>query len=170
MRTQQKFMTVAVAGGLMLSGGALTACGNTVENAVEQAAGDAIDGDVDVDLDNGGISITSSDGTQVQIGGNATIPDSWPSAIPVFEGGTLASVTASADGASVSAVWFTDQAPADAIASYDALMTAAGYVPAENVVVGLDAARYTGNGYTVSTLATETDGKTTLVLSGEKGT
>lgn len=65
----------------------LSACGKAVEkiaekaieNAVESAAG----GNAEVNADDTGIAISNEQG-EVQIGGNATAPEGWPSEVLIY--------------------------------------------------------------------------------------
>lgn len=86
----KKFTLLVMATLLMASCGAVAekAAERVVENAIEKAAeeGDGSGGDVDVDVDDGGITFSGSDGESVQIGEGVEIPADFP--IPILDGGT----------------------------------------------------------------------------------
>jgi len=161
-------LTAAVVSIALLAGAPLLAgCGSAAESAIENAAGEAIGGDVD--LDNGNLTVTNSDGSQVQIGENLAVPDSWPAAVPTYDGGALLSVTVDGDGSRANAMWKTDAAAEDAIDAYTAALISAGFAPREvNEMEGVNTADFTGNGYSVTLLAIAVDGATTLTAVVEK--
>ena len=168
MIATRRRLTAAVVSLAILAGAPLLAgCGNSVENAIENAAGDAIGGDVD--LDDGTLTVTNSDGTQVQIGENAAIPDNWPSAVPTYDGGTLLTVSVSADASQASGMWKTDQPAKDAITAYSSALTSAGFTAGQvNDMDGVTTADFTGNGYSVTLMAIAVDDATTLTAVVEK--
>ena len=170
-QAHRRVTPVALAAVLIVGAPALTACGSLAENALEQAAGDAIGGDID--LNDGGLTITSSDGTQVQVGENLSIPDNWPDTVPTLDGGTLVSVMASGDGATLNAIWSTQDAPDAAASAYGAALEAAGFATIGTTefsdVLGTAGGDYTGNGYTVNIVAVAgDDGVTTLIMSAQQ--
>ncbi len=139
----------------------LVGCGNVAEMAAEKAAGAAVGGDVNVD--EGGVSVTDESGNAVSIGENVKIPDAWPSSVPLFEGGTAIMASANADG-SAGAMWTTDAKPEDAAAAYDKAMLAAGFTQADTSNLGgMVMTNYTGNGLAVNVTAVGTDDGTTGV-------
>jgi hypothetical protein len=145
----------------------LTGCGSAVQGAVEKAAGDAIGGNVNINSD--GLSVTDSNGNQVQIGENVKMPDNWPSQVPQFEGGKLASVMVAGDGASVNALWTTDAALPDAAKAYRDALAAAGYTQDDTMSAdGLESGNHTGNGYKVNFVISGSDGQTSIMVTAEK--
>src|SRR4030043_200323 len=75
-------LVLAVAAMLILAfGGCKNVASDFVEKAIEDAA--AKEGeDVDIDIDEGKVSITDEEGNEISIGGT-DIPDGWPAEIPV---------------------------------------------------------------------------------------
>jgi hypothetical protein len=65
----------------------LTSCGKAVEKitekAIEASVDNVTDSNVEVSTDDTGVTISNEQG-EVQIGGNATIPENWPSEIPLY--------------------------------------------------------------------------------------
>lgn len=66
---------------LSMSGCAQQIASKLVEKAIEGAAAKSGDS-VDIDLDNGAVKMTDESGNEVNLGGT-TIPDGWPSSVPV---------------------------------------------------------------------------------------
>jgi hypothetical protein len=166
-RTPHRLTAVALTGLLALGIPALAGCGNVAENAIEQAAGDAIGGDVE--LSDGGLTVTNSDGTQMQLGENMSVPDNWPSGLPTYDGGSLVSVVVEGDGSTVNAVWTTEEAAEDAAATYGAALESAGYTAGTTSnMAGMANTEYTGGEYTVNVTALDADGTTTLMVNAEK--
>ena len=62
--TRRRITATVVSIALVAGAPLLAGCGNAAESAIENAAGDAIGGDVD--LDDGTLTVTSSDGTQAR--------------------------------------------------------------------------------------------------------
>ena len=167
-RTRRRVTLTVLSASLVVGAPALTSCGSLAENALEQAAGDAIGGDVN--LDDGGLTITSSDGTEVQVGENPSIPDNWPDTVPTLDGGTLISVMASGDGGTLNAIWTIPDEPEAAASAYGAALEAAGFVKAESSSgLGMAGGDYAGNGYTVNVVAVSgDDGATTILMNAER--
>ncbi len=167
-RNRRRIAVAVMSVALLLGAPILTACGNAVEGALENAAGDAIGGDVDISDDS--LSVTSSDGTQMQIGENISIPDTWPGDVPLYEGGKLQTVTVSGDASQASAMWQTDQAAEDAVAAYSSQIVGAGFTAGQvNNMGGVNTADFTGSGYSVTIMAIAVDGgATTLTVVAEK--
>lgn len=167
MTKTRRATATAIAACLLLTAPVLSACSNAAESAVEQAAGEAIGGDVD--LESGGMNVTSSDGTQIQVGENVTLPSNWPAIMPTYDVGTLISVMASGDGATLNAIWTTDN-PADvAAAAYGDALTKAGYALVVGSDAGLFGGDYVGNGYSVNVVSvTGSDGSTTVLMNAAK--
>jgi hypothetical protein len=145
---------------------ALASCGQVAEKAAEQAAEQAIGGDVDVT--DGGVTVTDEDGNQMAAGENVTIPDNWPAEVPVYDGGTLQVVTVQADG-SASAMWATDGTPQEAATAYAEALTSAGFTEdSTSNMGGMIVNMYTGNGFEVSLNALDADGTTNLMVTVQK--
>ncbi len=151
---------------LALGATALTACGNIAEQAVEGAAEQALGGEGDVNLEDGQITVTQSDGTEVSLGEDVAIPDGWPSEVPTYDGGTLMTVMVGPDGSSADAMWATEATPEEAVAEYGSALEAAGYTAGEQqAAAGMSMVEYTGNGFTV-TVSGIGDGTTTSLIVG----
>lgn len=74
---------------------------------------------------------TSAPAADIAIGSDGGLPSSWPTALPTPAHADIVTVVVADDGATVNAVWRTDQAPD---AAWDALRTAlvaAGFRPSE---------------------------------------
>lgn len=146
---------------------ALAGCGSAVQGAVEKAAGQAIGGNVDINSN--GLSVTDSNGNQVQIGSDVTMPDNWPSVVPQFDGGKLTSVMVAGDGASVNAMWSTDASAADAAKAYGDALTGAGFKQDQTTNAGgVESSQYSGNGYTVNVVVSSAGDGTTVLVNAEK--
>ena len=146
---------------------ALAGCGSAVQGAVEKAAGQAIGGNVDINSN--GLSVTDSNGNQVQIGSDVTMPDNWPAAVPKFDGGKLTSVMVAGDGASVNAMWSTDASAADAAKAYGDALTGAGFTQDQTTNAGgVESSQYSGNGYTVNVVVSSAGDGTTVLVNAEK--
>ncbi|MEI6360673.1 MAG: hypothetical protein WCP95_00935 [Actinomycetes bacterium] len=144
----------------------LAGCGG-VQGAVEKAAGDAIGGNVDINSK--GLSITDSNGNQVQLGEDVTMPGNWPAAVPQLEGGKLVSVMVAGDGASANAMWTTDAAVADAAKSYSDALIGAGFTADQNAnAAGAETGQFSGNGYTVNMVVSGSGDTTSVLVNAEK--
>ena len=146
---------------------ALASCGMATEKAAEQLAEQAIGGDVDVS--DGEVTITDDEGNAVSVGEDVAIPDTWPSEIPLYDGGTLQMVSVTNDG-SATAMWLVEGSATDAAAAYGSSLESAGFtVDTESNMGGMILNSYKGSGYTVSmqSIASE-DGQTTLMVVAEK--
>lgn len=81
----------------------IVSCGTLAEKGTERLLEKAIEsesgGDVDIDLDDGGISVSGTGGESIVVGEGASIPDSLT--MPVPEGGTVLLSMEVGDGASV---------------------------------------------------------------------
>jgi hypothetical protein len=145
----------------------LVGCGNAVQGAVEKAAGDAIGGNVNINSN--GLSVTDSNGNQVQIGEDVQMPGNWPTEVPQFQGGKLASVMVAGDGASVNAMWTTKAAVADAAKAYGDALVSAGYTQDQTANAGgTESSQYSGNGYRVNVIVSGSDGNTSVLVNAEK--
>ena len=163
--TRRRVATAAAAACLLLAAPILAACSNDAESAAEQSVIDAVGGDVN--LESGGMDVTSSDGTQIQVGENVTLPSNWPATMPTYEVGTLISVMASGDLSTLNAIWTTDKS-----------RRRCGCVrrcPREGgirEVVGSDGGLfggdYVGNGYSVNVVAVAGDDGTTVLMNAAK--
>lgn len=147
----------------------LTACGQAAEKAAEVAAEQALGGEGgDVDITDEGVTITDEEGNEAAIGENVAVPDTWPSEVPLYDGGTLQMVSVEGDG-SASAMWVTDASVQDAAAAYSDALKAAGYTEDSMTDMGgVMTGMYIGNGYTVNFNAVDADGQTTVMMSAEK--
>ena len=165
--TRRRAAVAAVAACLMLAAPALTACSNDAESAAEQSVADAVGGDVN--LESGGLDVTSSDGTQIQVGENVTLPSNWPATMPTYEAGTLISVMVSGDLSTLNAIWTTENAADVAATAYGEALTNAGYTIVTGSDAGLFGGDYVGNGYTVNVVSvTGGDGSTTVLMNAAK--
>jgi hypothetical protein len=165
--THRRTAVLALAALLALGAPMVSACGSAVQGAVEKAAGDAIGGNVDINSN--GLSVTDSNGNQIQIGEDVAMPDNWPSAVPKFDGGKLASVMVAGDGASVNAMWTTDASADEAAKAYNDALLGAGFTQEQSMAAGgVGGGTYSGNGYKVNVVVTGADGQTTVLVNAEK--
>ncbi len=168
MHPTRPLVTAALAALLVLGTPALTACGGTAQQAAEEAAGNAIGGNVDINSD--GVTVQDSAGNNVTIGEDVSLPDNWPVEIPAYEGGSLTSVMVAGDGSSVTAIWTTDATPEDAAKAYGDALVAAGFtVGTTTNAGGMSGGDYTGNGYTVNVVVIASDGQTNVMVNASKG-
>ncbi len=167
MTTIRTRTLAAIAAAALILTPGLSACGQGVEEVAEQAAENAMGGG-DVEINDDGVTITDEEGNEMAAGENVALPDSWPSEVPPFEGGTLTVVTVSPDGSY--AAWTTEGSPEDVVGAYGATLEEAGYVVGnEGAAAGAVFREYTGNGYTVTLSATEDAGQTMLMLTAVTG-
>ncbi len=184
-RTHRRLATTALAAVLALATPALVSCGGVAESAVEKAAEAAVGGNVDITEDgltvegeNGenlevtedGLTVEGENGDTLAIGGDAGLPENWPAAIPAVDGGTLASVMVSGDGATSNAIWMTDASVADAAAAYAAALSAAGFASSGDAISAADMMSndYTGNGYTVNVVVATTGDQSSVMVNATK--
>ena len=161
-------VSAALACMLVLGTSALSGCGSAVQGAVEEAAGKAIGGNVDINSD--GLSVTDASGNAVQSGDDVSVPDNWPAEVPIYDGGKLKSVMVAGDGASVNAVWQADGTADEAAKAYGAALEAAGFTPGDMTsTAGMTGGDYTGNGYKVNVVVIAADGTTSVMVNAEKG-
>lgn len=162
--TSRTRTALAVSGALLLLLGT-TACGTddvadqAAESAVERAIEDAASSegvDVDVDAEDGSVSIESSDGTFTS--GMGALPQGFPEDIPVLEGEILQG--ASSDGNGTTG-WFVsvtvDQPGDEALGEAAALLEGAGYSEGDNSMAmeGLSYVQYVGSDWEVILGATD---------------
>jgi len=166
--TRRRAAVAAAAACLLLAAPVLTACSNDAESTAEQSVIDAVGGDVN--LESGGMDVTSSDGTQIQVGDDVTLPSNWPATMPTYEVGKLISVMASGDLSTLNAIWTTDNSPDVAAAAYGDALAKAGYAMVLGSDAGLFGGDYVGNGYSVNVVAVAGDDGTTVLMNAAKNT
>lgn len=141
---------------------ALTACGEGVEQTAERIAEDAMGGDVDIE--DGSVTITDEEGNEMVAGEGVTLPSNWP--LPVPDSGTLAMATVQTDGTAYG-MWVVDGSAKDVADAYGDLLISEGY--ALNQESSLDGAimrDYSAMGMFVSVVVGETEGETTIAVTG----
>lgn len=153
-RTSRPRTALAASGALLLLLGA-TACGaddvadQAAESAVERAIEDAASSegvDVDVDTEDGSVTIESSDGTFTS--GMGSLPQGFPEDIPVVEGEILQGASSEGNGTTGWVVSVAvDQSPDQAIAEAAAALEGAGYTEGDNSasMEGLSYVQYVGS-------------------------
>lgn len=166
MRTGEVTRIIAAVAVTVVSIGALSACSSPAEeiaeSVAEQAVEEAVGGEVDISGDS--VTVTDADGNEVAVGSSVVVPDSWPAALPRYDG-TLAMVSVQADG-SVYAMWTTETTPEDAAAAYGAQLEAAGYaMEQEAQMVDTVIREYRSATMTVSVVAGTAEGVTNLTVS-----
>jgi hypothetical protein len=168
MHPKRRLMTATLVALLALGTPALTSCGGAAQKAAEEAAGNAIGGNVDIN--SGGVTVQDSAGNNITIGDDVSLPDNWPKEIPAYEGGKLSSVMVAGDGSSVNTIWTTDATAEEAAKAYGAALESAGFTLGNTTnAEGMSGGDYTGNGYQVNIVAIAADGKTSLMVNAEKG-
>ncbi len=145
---------------------ALAGCGEAIQQGAEQLAEGAVGGDVNITDD--GITVEGEGGEDLAMGSNLALPDSWPPAVPAFEGGSLSVVSVSGDNAN--GMWTYEGTGEDALASYRSALEAAGYViETESTIGGLTVINAKGNGYVVDATIGEAAGQTSITLTATAG-
>jgi len=140
----------------------LTACGGVAETVTEQAMEEAMGGDVAINDE--GISMTDDEGNQMAIGEGVAVPDNWPSNIPLYDG-TLVMVSSAADG-TATASWTTEGDPAAVADAYGAQLEGAGYsLQSDSNFDGSILREYTSSELTISVIAGQADGVTSLTMT-----
>lgn len=103
-------------------------------------------------------------GAEVQVGGE--VPDSWPAAVPIPDGGTLQTYTLSEDGRFLNAAFVLDGTVEGIAASYDAALVAAGYtVTASDMADGISIADYSGASADVNATVSDGAGRVNLFVN-----
>lgn len=145
--------------------GVLTGCGEAVETGTEQVIEGALGGDasVDVELDDGSVSITDPQLGQAEIGAGAEVPAAWPAAVPLYPFGTLSAATVS-DMSGIYALWTEPAVDRDRWNEYFDLLVREGY--AENGMVVSDS---NGDSTTVHSLRGNGWELTLAFTSSEEG-
>jgi hypothetical protein len=146
----------------------VSACSGADETAVENAIENA-NPSVDADVQDGGKGITATDeaGNEVGIGSSASVPEGFPSAVPLPAEGTLQVAAKSPDG-TFSLTYKIDGDAAAAANAYKGQLTSAGFtVESEASAAALGGFEATGNGYTVIVLALPGGANSGLTLAVE---
>lgn len=165
----RRLVPALLAAMLVVGTPALTACGQAAESIVENAAGAAAGGDVDIE--DGQVTVQDSEGNNFAAGDNVDLPDSWPSAVPVPDGGTLISVMTSADSTTANAIWTVEASQDDAGKAYGDQLTGAGFTAdSTQAVAGMVGGQYTGNDLKVNVVVLDADGKTSIMVNVEPAT
>jgi|DEB0MinimDraft_12_1074336.scaffolds.fasta_scaffold01636_3 hypothetical protein len=141
---------------------ALVACSDSAELAAEQIAENAIGGDVDIE--EGNVRITDEQGNEIVAGTDVALPANWP--LPIPDSGSLVMATVQTDGTAYG-MWVMDGSAKEVADDYGQLMISAGY--ALNQETNLDGAimrDYSAMGMFVSVVVGETDGETTIAVTG----
>ena len=138
-------VSVLAAFGIGISG-----CSSIAEQAVEQIVEESTG--VEVDEDGEKVTITGDEGETLEIDGSGTtLPDGFPSDVPVYDGEIMSSTSFSAgEGQSFSVAILTDDAFADVVDWYKAEFSAEAWE-----VVGETSA--------------QVDGGSTAILAYQKG-
>jgi hypothetical protein len=100
----------------------LGACQGLAEEAAEERAG------VDIEQDGESVTITGSEGEEMQYG-TASLPEGWPSDVPVYEGVEIQASTSFTlpEGTQLSATMTTSDAYADVAAWYKSAAVEGGW-------------------------------------------
>lgn len=131
----------------------LVACSQTAEKVVERLAGNAINGEVDID-----------EGNKIVVGENAALPADWP--LPVPGSGTLTMATVQSDGTAY-AMWQVVGMGVAVADSFGQILFDAGYsLDRDSNLDGAIMRDYSGLGKFVSVVAGESEGETTISVTG----
>ena len=161
MKIRQRSIA-AIAAMTLIVTPALAACGESAEQTAEQIAENAMGGDVDIE--EGNVTITDEQGNEMVAGADVALPASWP--LPVPDPATLAMATVQTDGTAY-AMWVVDGSASEVADDYGQLLIADGY--ALNTDTNLDGAimrDYSAMGMFVSVVVGETEGETTIAVTG----
>lgn len=166
MTTIRLTRILAVGGAGLLALSSLAACGGPSEQAAQSLAEEAVEGAVggDADISDDSMTVTDSEGNEMAVGSDITIPDTWPEDVPLFDG-RLSVASVQADGTAY-AMWTTDLDAASAADTYGESLTAAGYSLTQDATVGAMVMReYSSSTRTVSVVSGEVDGVTSLTVT-----
>lgn len=96
MRKRNAVTSLTVMAGII--GLTITGCANPIETLVNKGAEKALEkvaetqgGNVDLDLNEGGLTITGEDGETYDIGATASVPDTWPD-LPLPSGDVISAI------------------------------------------------------------------------------
>ena len=157
-----RFGSTALAAALLLGTPALVSCGDAIQQGAEQIAEGAVGGNVDITDE--GVTIEGEDGENLAMGSNLSLPNSWPSAVPAFEGGSLSVVSVS--GANANAMWTYEGSGNDALATYRSALESAGYViETESTIGGLTVINAVGTGFRIDATLGEVAGQTSITVT-----
>lgn len=111
---------ITAAGAALALGGisSLAGCGSSAETTVEGATG------VDIDANEEGLEITDDQGNSFQAGEDVEIPDTWPSAVPLYDGQLSSAIGA---GGGTSLLWESDSSVNETFEEYAAQLKSAGF-------------------------------------------
>jgi hypothetical protein len=145
---------------------------NVVENVIENQVKKESGKDVNVDLENGGMTVTDAEGNKsFTMGENVKIPSDFPSDIPIYTPSTPKSVMQSAEEGSVFLMLQTD-APSDVVQEwYKTEAAKKGWKKTASLEMGEGnyVLSFEQNGAKFSvTIATSEDGKTAITLTRSK--
>lgn len=144
MTTARRLLTATIATLTLLS---LAGCGSIAENLTEEVAERALEaegsGNVELDLDNdnGGISVETSEGS-FSVGGARELPDTFPTEIPPPADAEVVSSIAvdDADTTGFNVNWIASGQPDPIADRLEASFTDAGFALADQASIGTDAA------------------------------
>lgn len=157
-----RFGSTALAAVLLLGTPALVSCGDAIQQGAEQIAEGALGGDVDITDE--GLTIEGEGGENLALGSDLALPESWPAAVPAFEGGSLSVVSVSAGNAN--AMWTYEGTGDDALATYRSALESAGYViETESTIGGLTVMNAAGNGFRIDATIGEVAGQTSVTVT-----
>lgn len=143
---------------------ATAACGGGNDVSI-----DTPEGQVDINQDDGGITVEGPSGGEVNIG-TGDYPEGWPTDFPVPDGASPAYSIGAAGSASV---WFsTDQSVDEVVAFYTSALPAAGYTIDSTMSFDDTSGSYTvmsitGNGWTGGIYAGENLGSVAVGYEGD---
>lgn len=162
-RTAALTLVAVVGAGLGLSGLAGCGGGQLAEQVGEQLGGQAVDGEVDITDD--GLTITDEQGNQFGAGAGTEIPATWPADVPLFTDGDLVLAASQADG-TATALWESQTSVADSAATYDRILTDAGFsLERDADLAGTVLRTYRGEVHSVNVTIARTGGTTNLNVS-----
>ena len=147
------------------------------EKMTERALERATDGAYDVDIDeDGSMQITGGEGEEMNItsGKNATLPDEWPSSVPLLPDATIEYAAAVRDGdggVTLTVTYITDQAVSEVVGYYETELIDNGWTieATMNVAGSLMISASNDNDEEVVLNVSESEGATTVIISTQLG-
>ncbi len=143
----------------------LTAC-NPAERLMENAIENETDGEVNVDLSEGGLNIETEEGTFRT--GNE-LPEGWPEDAPLYENATIqysASANEAPGNQGAMVVLMTEDDAATVVEAYKTMLATNGWTVAGNMQGGANTFMSATKGELVLSLAIASNGEQTSITMG----
>lgn len=128
-------------------------CGQAAEQAAEQAIEQAVPS-MDVDLEEGSITVEDEQGNTTAAGESVALPDNWPGDVPALATGTLMLVSVNEADGTAFATWTITDPVDQTVADYQQALTDAGYTVETTMnAAEMSAFSAVGNGHKVDVVA-----------------